>query len=108
MGGIGNPITSSLVQAAQAQQVAAKARDRSRATETERKDERGDRLDIRRVDETEEVDAVRAAAGEDEPANDGGGTGGQPAPNARPEADSEASADGETQDPPPPRLDLQA
>ena len=103
MGSIGNPIITGLVQAAQAQQVASKDRDRSRAAEDSAKD-RTDRLDLR-VDEAEAADAVRAVRDDDEPQGDDRK---HPAPD--PEA-APAEDDTATGDLPPddhPSLDLTA
>jgi hypothetical protein len=68
MGSIGNPIITGLVQAAQAQQVASKDRDRARSTEESAR-ERADRLDLR-VDEAEAAEPVRALHDDDEPKDD--------------------------------------
>lgn len=63
MSSIGSPSAASLLQAAQAQQVASKARDRKRAEET--KTQRDDDLVELRVEGLESAEAIR-----DLPAND--------------------------------------
>ncbi len=63
MSSISSPSAASIIQAAQAQQVASKARDRKRAEET--KTQRHDDLVELRVEGLESVDAIR-----DLPAND--------------------------------------
>ena len=64
MGSIGNPIITGLVQAAQAQQVASRDRDRSRASESAAK-ERADRLDLR-VNEADAPEPIGDIRDEDE------------------------------------------
>ncbi len=115
MGQIGNPIVNSFIQAAQAQQVAARARDRDRASESAAK-ERLDKLDLR-VEQTEAPEAVDAARNDDQhhpdqrrqPAAGTPGTPGTPAalgtPGASPDGGDGDAAGGE---PDRPRLDLQA
>ncbi len=63
MSSIGSPSAASMLQAAQAQQVASKARDRKRAEET--KTQRDDDLVDLRVEGLESAEAIR-----DLPAND--------------------------------------
>ncbi len=107
MGSIGNPIVTGLVQAAQAQQVAARDGDRTRnARETAR--ERADRLDLR-VEQAEAPEAVRSVEDDDRPQDDG---------RSRrqdadvPERDATSTAEGGPgsgpDDEPRPSLDLQA
>lgn len=106
MGSIGNPIITGLVQAAQAQQVASRDRDRSRAAESSTK-ERADKLDLR-VNEAEAPEAVRDIREEDEHPQ---GRRRQPGPERTPETDADADADAAATEPGPedrPSLDLQA
>jgi len=105
MGTIGNPVVTGLVQAAQAQQVAARERDRARnAQEAAR--ERADRLELR-VEQAEAPEAVGPVSDDERSPDDGrrergpdhGGDGS--GPGSAPEGASPP-------DEPRPSLDLQA